>query len=158
MKSFLVYGGTCSQSFALPSATQVLGVLLHHGERREARVHFDRGSGAGARRAAKPRNPRKFEIIEGRRHYIEFIRHFLSPGSIHWYGPFGSSKAWISDGVPGKWQWSMTNQRYMEMSKAFPVKSPTENLVSILSKLRIVSSEINILKNNNKLKEVALNG
>ena len=26
--------------------------------------------------SAKPRNPRKFEIIEGRGHYIECIRHF----------------------------------------------------------------------------------
>ena len=27
-------------------------------------------------RMTKPRNPRNFEIIEGRRHYIECIRHF----------------------------------------------------------------------------------
>lgn len=89
---------------------------------------------------------------------LEFIAQFLSPGDTYWYGPFGSSKAWLPTGVPSRWSWSWLNKKYQAQETAFPVRSPTQNLVNILGMLREVGTNLELLGNNNKLKEVILNG
>lgn len=89
---------------------------------------------------------------------LEFIAQFLSPGDTFWYGPFGSSKAWVPRGVPSMWGWSWTNKQYQAQEIAFPVKPPTANLVSVLAKLGEVETNLELLSINNGLKEVVLNG
>lgn len=89
---------------------------------------------------------------------LEFIAQFLSPGSTYWYGPFGSSKAWVPSGVPSRWGWSWINRQYQAQETAFPVRTPTQNLVTVLGMLREVETNLDLLENNNKLKEVILNG
>lgn len=89
---------------------------------------------------------------------LEFIAQFLSPGSTYWYGPFGSSRAWVPSGVPSRWGWSWINQDYKALETAFPVRTPTQNLVTVLGMLRLVETNLDLLRNNNKLKEVLLNG
>lgn len=86
---------------------------------------------------------------------VEFIAQFLSPMVTVWYGPFGSSKAWVSQGIPGRWQYSYVDRTYKTMASAFPVKSPTENVVTILEMLRRVDpGSYKLLENNNRLKEI----
>lgn len=89
---------------------------------------------------------------------IEFIAQFLSPGNTYWYGPFGSSKAWVPSGVPSRWSWSWLNKQYQAQETAFPVRTPTQNLITVLGMLREVGTNLQLLGNNNKLKEVILNG
>lgn len=89
---------------------------------------------------------------------LEFIAQFLSPGSTYWYGPFGSSKAWVPSGVPSRWSWSWRNKQYQAQETAFPVRTPTQNLVNVLGMLREVDTNLDLLGNNNKLREVILNG
>jgi len=89
---------------------------------------------------------------------IEFIAQFLSPGNTYWYGPFGSSKAWVPSGVPSRWSWSWLNKQYQAQETAFPVRTPTQNVVTVLGMLREVGTNLDLLGNNNKLKEVILNG
>lgn len=89
---------------------------------------------------------------------LEFIAQFLSPGSTYWYGPYGNSRAWVPSGVPSRWSWSWTNKEYQALEVAFPVRTPTQNLVSVLAMLREVDTNLDLLGNNNKLREVILNG
>lgn len=90
---------------------------------------------------------------------VEFIAQFLSPMVAVWYGPFASSKAWASQGIPGRWQYSYEERRYISRSSAFPAKSPTENVMAILEMLRRVDpSNYKLLENNNRLKEVVIHG
>ncbi len=89
---------------------------------------------------------------------LEFIAQFLSPGAAYWYGPFGNSKAWVPSGVPSRWRWSWNDRRYKAEETSFPAKAPTDNLVTVLSNIRLVETNLDLLGNNNKLKEVILNG
>ena len=89
---------------------------------------------------------------------LEFIAQFLSPGAAYWYGPFGNSKAWVPSGVPSRWRWSWNDRRYKAEETSFPAKTPTDNLVTVLSNIRLVETNLDLLGNNNKLKEVILNG
>jgi len=89
---------------------------------------------------------------------IEFITQFLSPGQAYWYGPFGSSKAWVPSGVPSRWRWSWNDRMYKPEETAFPVRTPTDNLVTIFMMLREVSNDLDTLKLNHQLKEVILHG
>lgn len=88
---------------------------------------------------------------------LEFLKLFVSPSRRVHHGPFGSSVAFVSRGMP-----SMRDYRQL----ATPGKkadyyrlSATDNLVTIFKDLRgVVYYDIEVLQNTNRLKDVITNG
>jgi hypothetical protein len=104
-----------------------------------------------------PRKSKLYDSPESRLQLAtEFILKFLCPYSRRHYGPFGAKVAWVSEGVPSPWAWNY--YRHERTPNSFEKSRSTCNVIEIFSRLRNREDTLYQLKNNNRIKDVMLNG